>query len=69
MKIISDSSGYSRANLGEAFFGNADGAHARNMEQGSDALLRAIWRRHPRIMHYAAKAGRNVVVPGVGFAK
>ena len=43
--------------------------HERNMAQGSDALLRAIWRRHPRIMHHAAKAGRNVVVPGVGFAK
>ena len=46
-----------------------DSAHHANMAQGSAALLRAIWKRHPRIMYFAAKAGRNVVVPGVGFAK
>ena len=69
MKILSDSSAYSRADLGESLFGQAHITHARNMEQGSNALLRALWRHHPRIMRHALAAGRNVVFPGARLAK
>lgn len=41
----------------------ADHAERQMMEQGSAALLRAIWRSHPIIMAGHAVAGRQVVRP------
>lgn len=41
----------------------ADMAYSQMMEQGSKALLRAIWRSHPIIMAHHAVAGRCVVRP------
>lgn len=41
----------------------ADDARLRDMKTGSDALLRALWRRHPRVMMVAKARGRQVVIP------
>lgn len=42
--------------MSEAF--NSDNLWKRNIEQGSEALLKALWREHPRIMRVlGAKKG------------
>lgn len=38
----------------------ADAARLKDMATGSDALLRALWRRHPRVMLVAKARGRQV---------
>lgn len=35
----------------------------RNVERGSQLLLKALYREHPGVFHAAAKAGRLVVIP------
>lgn len=41
----------------------ADDANELSMRTGSDALLRAIWRSHQRVMLVAKASGRCVVIP------
>ena len=41
----------------------ADAARLTDMATGSDALLRALWRRHQRVMLVAKARGRQVVIP------
>ena len=39
----------------------ADDRYRLDMEMGSNALLRALWQRHQRVMLVARASGRNVV--------
>lgn len=63
MKILSDSSKYSRRNLSDAIFGKSYVAQCEMVSTGSDSLLRAIWREHTPLMIHAARCGRLVVRP------
>ena len=60
MKILSDSSQYSRTNLSDAIIGQAEASNRVMVEQGSHNLLKALWRSHPDILRYQAKCGRQV---------
>lgn len=60
MKILSDSSKYSRKRLTDAIYGEAYVRDADMVRTGSDALLRALWRSHPDRLIMAEQAGRQV---------
>ena len=61
-KIISDHSKYSRRNLGEAIHGESYEKQCTMVRIGTDSLLRALWREHPRILQFAKNAGRQVAI-------
>ena len=63
MKILSDSSKYSRKRLTDAVYGEAFARDNDMVRQGSESLLRALWRSHPDRLIMAEKAGRLVVRP------
>lgn len=61
MKILSDSSKYSRRNLSDAIYGLSYQRQCDMVAAGSDTLLRALWREHPDRLIRAAMNGRQVV--------
>lgn len=54
---------YSRPNLGSAVYGEEYDRRLCEMENGSKALLQAIWHSHQRVMLVAKAHGRLVVQP------
>lgn len=63
MKILADSSKYSRRNLPDAIYGESYAKQCSMVHIGSETLLRALWREHPDKLRLAARNGRQVVRP------
>ena len=63
MKILADSSRYSRRNLSDAIYGQSYARQCSMVHTGSNTLLRALWREHPERLRLAARNGRQVVRP------
>lgn len=62
-RVLSDHRKYSRVRLEEGIYGKEYDERCADLEQGSKALLSALWQRHQRVMLVAEATGRQVVRP------